>query len=191
MEIRLHEALLNLAAAAIEQGRPETFGAYTVGLKDSVPTPWSHNKPGDSIQLNANQSEVNFDARGSSVQFKMTHGDLAVSLRLTTALHRRQKSKEERADFAEPVVLGGTFGNAHPSGGYPLILERLVISKLEPVGVRSLLSWLLSSSLTRSISDMRLPSTIELIDGVLYVKLGTPAIEPGLIRIGASLEEKP
>lgn len=188
MEIVIGEAMVNLALKAIEAERPEVLSAYSEGYNPVAP--WNYNRPGHPITLQANNTVVAFDARGSNPAALLAPADFAVSLQLDASIQRSGwLGRVENAHFLTRIELGGQFGpKVKKKDGYPLILERVLIVGLDPSGVQTLLSWLLASSLTESLAGSLFPATINLIDKKLNLSLSQPAVVHSEIRLSGSLE---
>lgn len=186
MELIISDRLLNKLSAAIELQRPELFGAHTKRYNKKITFPWNVNIPAAPIPLSATKSEIDYDARGTSISMSATEGILVINASLDIAAMQTTKSASVEARFSQKVEISGSF-DAVAGQNYPFIVSKAMLMTLEPPGIRVLMSWMLSESLTSAFSGTGFPLLIPII-GKLAIKLGKPGLANGHIRVSGKLE---
>jgi hypothetical protein len=186
MELVLHDALLQKLARAIEQVRPEIFGVHTKRYKNKIPHPWNTNESQDPIQLKALKAEVDYEARGSKVTFRIGAGHMLVSLNIDAAIMRSAAAGSIENGFSQTAELTSLFGDL-AGGAFPFLVTEAQFTTLQPVGIRMLLSWIIANSIDRSFEGLGIPETIALGPNAL-LRLQKPVFAAGALRLTAKLE---
>lgn len=192
MEIQLYAKMFDLLTSAIQDARPEVFGAHTKGYKDLLPTPWSYNTPLSSISVPGNSTTVDYDARGNNLRCRMTPGKLTLTLSVDAFIKRTGSGLLDSNKISEEISIAGGFqkkADGKPPK-YVVVLNECLLQKTQPEGIRELVSWIVAGALSEALSDTGLPARIELIKSKLTLQLSKPQLETERLVIIGTLENK-
>jgi len=186
LKLIIHEAFFNKILTSISRDRKEFFGVHTTKFASRIDPPWNKNVPKKALMSPVDKSEVHYDIRGQKPEARLANGAIKLLLK-TECNFLKVTSREKSANFKLSILLHAVFSpDVKSTKVYRLLLEDVLIENLLPAGLKQVLSWQLSAQINNSKeSELGIPKVIQIIKGVLSIKISQPEISNGkLILVG-------